>query len=91
MTTLESGKHPVVKILLHNATRNTTVVSLNKKTRKFKNNYIEYLAISNIGIYLLTVMHKLFARKHPTSPRVHYSEGSLVRRVRVRVRVRVGG
>jgi len=29
-------------------------------------------------------------RKHPTSPKVHYSEGSLVRRVRVRVRVRVG-
>jgi len=39
--------------------------------------------------------------KHPTSPKVHYSEGSLVRRFRfrvdvrvrvgVRVRVRVGG
>jgi len=28
-------------------------------------------------------------REHPTSPKVHYSEGSLVRRFRVRVKVRV--
>jgi len=32
----------------------------------------------------------LYGGKHPTSPKVHYSEGSLVRRVRVKVRVRVG-
>jgi len=36
---------------------------------------------------------ELALREHPTSTKVHYSEGSLVRRVRVRVgvKVRVGG
>jgi len=31
----------------------------------------------------------LNSREHPTSPKVHYFEGLLVRRVRVRVRVGV--
>jgi len=48
-------------------------------------------------IRMVTKVTKALYWKHPTSPKIHYSKGSLVRRlrvrvkVRVRVRVRVGG
>jgi len=36
------------------------------------------------------MIHHHWEGEHPSSPKVHYSEGSLVRRVRVRVVVRLG-
>jgi len=41
-------------------------IILQKRTIKFRNIYIEYLAITmSVGLYLLTVMHKLFANVRP--------------------------